>query len=224
MVGLKHSGSVRLRTLIIPQDSADRHQLHPVPSVPHHLGMAFAVTLSTLDFLDATDVAVARMRASTKRSLCHANVRQRTLTTRLYNDVLGAASELAVARWLGVPWLRSVNTFHDQADVGEDVDVRSTDRREGSLILRDNDPPYRWFVLVTGVPPALSLNGYIWGADAMAPRWWRNAHGTSGAWFVPQSELIPIQPDGIVPLCLRQSATLTMPVGQGVSLLTDRLR
>lgn len=171
--------------------------------------MAFPVTLSTLDFLDATDVAVKRMRASAERGLCHANVRQRSLTTRLYNDVQGAASELGVARWLGVPWSRSVNTFHDDADVGEDVDVRSTEHRKGALILRDNDPPYRWFVLVTGVPPVLTLRGYMWGADAMAPHWWRNADGTRGAWWVPQGELLPISSDGVVPPCLRQKTSAT---------------
>jgi hypothetical protein len=174
--------------------------------------MAYAVTLSTLDFLDATDVAVERMRASAKRGLCHANVRQRSLTTRLYNDLLGTSAELAVARWLGVEWSRSVNTFHGEADVGEDVDVRATDRDDGRLILREKDQPYRWFVLVTGNPPNIFLRGFIRGWDARQDEWYRNPQGYGAAWFVPQSALIPIQPDGSVPAYLRQPATLTMPM------------
>ena len=133
-------------------------------------------------------------------------MRNRTLTTRLFNDVLGAASELAVARWVGAEWSGSVNTFHDVADVGDDIEVRCSTNEHGALIVRLNDAPYRWFVLVTGPPPAMSIRGYLWGADAMAPKWWRNAHGYRGAWFVPQSELLPIQSDGSVPPCLRQTS------------------
>ena len=98
--------------------------------------MAFVVRLSELEFLDATQVAVERMRSSAKRDLCHATVRrQRSLTTRLNDDVLGACAELAVAKWLGVQWSRSVDTFHSGADVGEDVDVRCTTNDNGSLII-----------------------------------------------------------------------------------------
>jgi hypothetical protein len=171
--------------------------------------MAFTVTLSTLDFLDATDVAAARMRASAKRGLNHANVRNRTVFTRLGDDIRGAASELAAAKWLGIEWSRSVNTFRFEADVGEDIDVRCTSRDDGRLILREKDHPYRWFVLVTGTPPVLLLRGYIRGSDAMRPQWWKDPHGYGGAWFVPQVALIPITPDGSVPPCLRQADRTT---------------
>jgi hypothetical protein len=172
--------------------------------------MAREVRLSTLEFCDAVDVAAARIRASEHCGLKHANVRSRSMTTRLNDDVLGASAELAVAKWLGVPWSRSVNTFHSEADVGEDIDVRCTRHDHGALIVRDNDQPYRWLVLVTGAPPVLSVRGYVRGADAMSPHFWCNPHGYRGAWFVPQADLLPIPTDGIVPPCLRQPDALTM--------------
>jgi hypothetical protein len=201
----KQNGSVTLRAFTIPKKGGDRSQLRPMPSMPHHQRMAFVVRLSELEFLDATQVAIERMRSSAKRNLCHATIRrQRSLTTRLHDDVLGACAELAVAKWLGVQWSRSVDTFHSEADVGEDVDVRCTTNDNGSLIMRDNDQPWRWMVLVSGTPPVLSLRGYVRGSDAMTPQYWCNPHGYRGAWFVPQSDLLPITADGIVPPCLRQ--------------------
>lgn len=109
-------------------------------------------------------------------------------------------------------WSRSFNTFHAEADVGEDVDLRATDRADGRLILQVKDHPYRWFVLVTGNPPNMFLRGFIRGWDAMQDEWYRNPQGYGAAWFVPQSALIPIRPDGSIPAYLRQPATLTMPM------------
>lgn len=166
--------------------------------------MACEVRLTLAEFLDATEVAVERMRASAKQCLNHANVRPRNTLTRLHDDALGACAELAVAKWLGIPWTRSVGTYHREADVGEDIDVRCTDREHGRLILRESDQPYRWFVLVTGSPPNMMLQGYIRAEDGMRPEWYRDPHGYGGAWFVPQVALTPITPDGVVPPCLRQ--------------------
>lgn len=167
--------------------------------------MAYAVRLSLAEFLLATEVAGQRMRASGLRGLnAKTTGRDRDLLTRLHDDVLGCASELAVAKWLGIEWTRSVNTFRHLADVGEDIDVRCTDRADGRLILRERDHPYRWFILVTGRPPTLVLRGWIRGEDAMVPEWLGNPHGWGSAWLVPQVALIPITEDGVVPPCLRQ--------------------
>ena len=168
--------------------------------------MAYAVTLSLLDYLNAVEVAVARMRQSAQRGHNAANVRQRTWLTRLSNDVCGAAAELAVARWLGIPWSKSVGTFHREADVGEDIDVRHTERHDGRLVLRRQDHPYRQFVLVTGTPPNMVLQGHCRAEEVMVPEFWCDPNGFGGAWFVPLSRLIPIPPGGSVPPCLRQTA------------------
>jgi hypothetical protein len=77
----------------------------------HTERMSCEVRLSTLEFCDAVDVAAARIRASAHRNLNHAKVRSRSMLTRLSDDIAGAAAELAVAKWLGIPWSRSVNTY-----------------------------------------------------------------------------------------------------------------
>jgi hypothetical protein len=167
--------------------------------------MGYEVRLSVADFADAVDCASDRMRASFKAGLNHATVRNRSLATRLHNDVCGAAAELAVARWLHVHWGRTVNTFHE-ADVGEDIGVRHTIRHDGRLILRERDFPGHWYVLVTGTPPVMSLRGYIWGQHAQRPEFWCDPGGYGrGAWFIPQDALQGIPADGTVPPCLRQS-------------------
>jgi hypothetical protein len=206
----------RCRALAICQVRQGRTQYRlPKWAAPvHNSLMAFIVRLSELEFLDATQVAVERMRSSAKRGLSHATIRRkRSLTTRLRDDVLGACAELAVAKWLGVQWSRSVDTFHSEADVGEDIDVRCTTHDGGALIVRDNDQPYRWMMLVTGQAPVLSLRGYVRGSDAMTPQYWCNPHGYRGAWFVPQADLLPISADGAVPRELRQMAAR----GQSIS-------
>lgn len=169
--------------------------------------MAYQVSLTLLDYLDAVEVGVARMRQSAQRGHNAANVRQRDWFTRLRNEVCGAAAELATARWLGIEWSRSVGTYRSEADVGQDCDVRHCERHDGRLILRRHDHPYRQFVLVTGSPPNLLLQGYCRAAEMMVPEFWRNPGGFGGAWFVPSSRLLPIEPSGLVPPCLRQTAT-----------------
>ncbi len=167
--------------------------------------MTYAVRLSVADFADAVDCASARMRASSRLHLNAATVRQRTLMTRLSNDVCGAAAEAAVSKWLAIPFSSSVNTFH-QADVADDIGVRHSERRNARLILRENDFPGHWYVLVVGTPPNMLIAGYIHGSDARQPQWLANPHGYAQAWMVPQSALLPVDPDGTVPPCLRQTA------------------
>ena len=86
-----------------------------------------------------------------------------------------------------------MNTFHSIADVGRNVEVRCTDLADGCLIVRANDAPERWYVLVTGKPPTFTVRGYIRGADARRPEYMRDPHGHRPAWFVPQSHLTPLR-------------------------------
>ena len=141
---------------------------------------------------------------SAQRGHNAANVRQRDWFTRLRNDVNGAAAELAVAKFLGIPWSRSVGTFTSVGDVADDIDVRHTERAGGRLILREKDFPGRWVVFVTGSPPNLVLQGYIRAEDGMQPQWRANPHDWHPAWFLPASALLPIEASGEVPPCLRQ--------------------
>jgi hypothetical protein len=109
---------------------------------------------------------------------------------------LGAIGECAFAKWNGVYWSRDVNTFKDVADVGE-YEVRTRAKSHWDLIIRSDDPPERFYVLVTTAPemPVFKVHGYILGADAQRDEFKQNYGGHGEAWFVPQKELLEIEPN-----------------------------
>ena len=108
---------------------------------------------------------------------------------RLWSDhILGALGELVVARVLNVyPNLIIERPCHS-GDVGE-FEVRTTSRRDGHLIIRPRDHDDRIYILVAGVPPILTIAGWITGEDAKRDRWRRDPNGRDEAWFAPQSGL-----------------------------------
>jgi len=149
------------------------------------------VDLSAHEFATAVHVGMMRMTASANNKHNHASTYQRGYLERLEQEALGACGEIALCKALGYYWVPSVNTFHDVADVGRGIEVRATRRHDGRLIVRDNDPVDRWYVLVTGEPPRLTVRGCIRGHDARRNEWQRNPHGHRVAWFVPQHALRP---------------------------------
>jgi hypothetical protein len=94
--------------------------------------------------------------------------------------------------------------------VGENIQVRTTDRDDGRLILRERDFPGHWYVFVVGTPPVMSVRGYVYGCDAQRPEYSADPQDWGNAWFVSQRALLTIPPDGTVPLCLRQVAARTV--------------
>jgi hypothetical protein len=150
------------------------------------------VTIDDWEFKACVDVANSRMAVSNSNGMNHASTYERDHLTRIQQEIVGACGEMAVCKTLGKFWSPSVNTFHAIADVAADIEVRSTDRLDGSLIVRDNDADDRFYFLVVGVPPLLNVIGYIQGVDAKQDRFVRNPNGHRSAWFVPQSELKPI--------------------------------
>lgn len=150
------------------------------------------VTLSPREFALAVQVGAQRLAESTERGHNHASTYQRDYLKRLEEETLGACGEMALCKALRWFWSPSVGTFHAVADVGRNVEVRCTRRPDGALIVRENDAPERWYVLVTGEPPTFTVRGYIRGAAARRPEYIRDPHGHRPSWFVPQSALTPM--------------------------------
>ncbi len=150
------------------------------------------ITLDPWEFKHCVDVANIRMAISNERDLNHASTYVRGYVERIKQETLGACGEMAVCKVIGKFWKPSVNTFHNIADIEPDIEVRSTDRQDGCLIVRDNDPDERWYFLVIGEPPNVTVVGYIRGADARQERWLRNPNDFRKAYFVPQSALLTI--------------------------------
>lgn len=145
------------------------------------------------DFADR--VGQLRLRESRNAGRFAGRNQTRSLREREFHERLGAAAELAVAKWAGIPYEGTVNTFTSTPDVGP-FDVRSTTRiKTGCLIVRDEDHIERPFVLVLsrGWPGnPLYLPGWLFGHEVQ-PRHIKQPHNHPKAWFVPQADLHPME-------------------------------
>ena len=109
-------------------------------------------------------------------------------------NIEGALAELAVARALGLDFIPTINTFHEIADIGEEIEVRWTKGRRGSLLIGDNDEETRIFVLVTGRSPSYLLPGWAYGTDIKSQgnfvTEYKEKHQL---WGMPQERLRPTE-------------------------------
>lgn len=107
------------------------------------------------------------------------------------DEAEACAAELAVAVFLDVYWDPIADRPHKQGDVGN-VDVRSTPRRDGRLILHAGDVDDRPYVLVVGEGLERYLIGWITGRDGKRRAWWTDPGTGRPAFFVPQAALWPM--------------------------------
>lgn len=147
------------------------------------------VSLTVPEFHAAVQVGLLRFTTSSLRTMNHATTYQRTWRERLDEEIIGACGERVFCKAFGQHWDSSVDTYHNIPDAPGGVEIRSTWRQDGSLIVRDNDADDRWYYLVTGDPPAMVVQGGIRGRDAKQEQWLRDPHGHRKSWFVPQSAL-----------------------------------
>ena len=103
-------------------------------------------------------------------------------------DIEGAGAEEALAKHLRMYWGGGVNTFKD-ADIGESIQVRWTNKENGRLIIRQNDDDDHWFFLITGTMPTYNIIGHIQGQMGKQSEWLRDYNQRPEAWFVPQEAL-----------------------------------
>ena len=107
------------------------------------------------------------------------------------NHVEGACGEAAYALARGRPVELTIGTFRRQADFGDACEVRTRSEHHYDLIVRRDDDPQRYYVLVTGRAPTYRVHGWILGADARRPAWLHAHGGREPAYFVPQGALHP---------------------------------
>lgn len=153
--------------------------------------MADTVELTLPEYISAVQVGIVRFTISEAARLNAATTYPRTWYQRLQEEIIGACGERAWCKYRNQHWDASFNTFHRVADAAGGVEVRSTTRDDGCLIIRHNDDADRWYVLIVGEPPLLRVAGYIKGEDAKIAEWVRDPHRQRPAWFVPQSALKP---------------------------------
>lgn len=158
--------------------------------------MSKDVELSWEDFAWAHRVGWLRFESSEARKFNAAISYDRGWIERLRDDVTGACGELAFCRAIGVEWDGSVDKFHYKPDVGTICEVRATLLPDGCLVYREREPPDRWYYLVTGDPPKVTVQGSILGRDAIRvgrKKVYRRKGSRLGepAWYVAQSDLRP---------------------------------
>jgi hypothetical protein len=133
--------------------------------------------------LEAVKLAELRFLESAALNLNNATTYQSDVMEILTRDIGGILAELVVGRKFNRAYLPAMNVFHAQADVGEDIEVRSTPHLNGSLILRDNDDPARRYVLVVCDPMrGFAVRGWCYGYEAMTDEWKKN-EGRPAWWY-----------------------------------------
>ena len=101
----------------------------------------------------------------------------------------GCAAEIAVARFYGLcNFLPTINAFK-LPDVGA-IQVRSTRKADGPLIIRPANVDTETFLLVIAEAPWYRIRGASLGAEAKQERYWRPADRFGpGYYAIPRAEL-----------------------------------
>jgi hypothetical protein len=107
-------------------------------------------------------------------------------------DIEGSCGEMAVAKYLGIYWGGGMGEEFKSPDLGDRIQIRTTPRLDGSLIVRKDAKDDHIYVLVTGEAPTYFLRGFISAADAKRDEFVRAPNGRPPAWFVPQYALSDI--------------------------------
>ena len=114
----------------------------------------------------------------------------RTMARRIGDGVMGELTEMAASRLLGTQITSALGNMQ-AADLGNGIEIRSTERPNGCLLLHDtckDDTPY---VLAVINQLTITLVGWIYARDGKRPELWRE--GDPACYYVPQSELRPME-------------------------------
>ena len=152
------------------------------------------VKLSLAEFHVAVSTATIRMIASESLGCNSATTYQRTYLKRLEEETIGACGEIAFQKYRGKFFVPSVNTFHREADVDENIEIRGTANPKGRLIVRENDDDNKVYIFTIVYGDKVVLMGWIWGRDAKKEQFLDNPDKRREAWFVPVGKLNPMPP------------------------------
>jgi hypothetical protein len=106
-------------------------------------------------------------------------------------DIEGCLGECALAKYLGLYW-SGKGTFRG-SDVGK-FEVRTAAKQHYKLILHPTDDDDKIFWLACGLNGNYTIKGWILAKDGKKEEYWGdNAGNNRPAYWVPQSELKPLQ-------------------------------
>lgn len=105
------------------------------------------------------------------------------------NAIFAPFSEIACAKYLGLPWTGEKSLAH--CDVGTEWQVRYTPHANGNLIFNADDVFEYKYILTTGAADTYTLHGWFDGREAKQPKYVRD-NAKFPSWWVPQSDLHPM--------------------------------
>lgn len=153
------------------------------------------IKLTTEEVEQATQVANLRNKSQRTAGRPDGLVKGSSLG----RDVQGALGELAVSKALNLPWDGKFLPIpawdkwkHKGNDVGK-IEIRSTDRENGRLILHQSDKDWSPYLLVlSNAHPEYQLVGWIYGEEGKDAKYWRD-NVPRPCFMVPQSDLRSIE-------------------------------
>ena len=156
---------------------------------------AVIVPLRDLELLAAVDAGCGRVlnkiynKHQTGREYMHKwNRGQTTLFDDFAQMIGGTIGECATGKYLNLYFGDNTNS-----DIGNDVEVRATDKMSNCLMLHDEDKNHRPYVMavVNKDLPNVHLRGWMWARDGKdREKYWRDPTGKGRfAYFIPQSDL-----------------------------------
>lgn len=105
-------------------------------------------------------------------------------------DIIGSIGEAVVAKYLDKWWVGR-GQFRG-GDVG-DYQVRTTKYDTGHLLLNKNDYPEIPYILVTVSSGVGKIRGWMYAKEGQDEKYWKDKSGRGGAFYIPQSDLTPIE-------------------------------
>ena len=151
--------------------------------------MSVQIWLNQIEMEYALISGAARMESSTGYSYDNGHIPPQELL-RLCS--LGAAAELAAAKWLKVPNFRlTIDTYKNEADIWPNWEVKHTEYAGGHLIIKDNDRDGDRAILVTGTNP-FTIVGWLPVDYCKDDLYLKATRQTPISYWVPQNELVQV--------------------------------
>ena len=152
------------------------------------------VVLDRAQEIEAHEAALARARgANDGPGATHMHLQAMNYHDFIAYCAEAAGAEIAVAAYFGVLNFKpSVNTFHSQADIGENIEVKYTKYPTGQLIIQANQKARieDICILVVGKSPVYAIVGWLPITMALNPKYF---HTLQGNYWIPQANLFEMK-------------------------------
>ena len=155
------------------------------------------ISLTADDFSVACHLAAERTIESLRQNRTD-TLYDKTWDHAYHIHLLGSCGEIALAKflWTYPQWtVCEFSGMRSDLSLGPfNVEVRHRSRHDWDLKVVEKDPDERVYVLTTGLPPDITVVGWLYGYEAKLPEYLKD-YGEHGkpAYFIPQDRLRPIE-------------------------------